>query len=150
MLQLDDASQQVLIVGDGSLFHEGVTRLLNREASLQVSHVLYAPPARAFLAKIKWEWPVVILGIESETLDANSVLGLVSSRRVHQYPLLLRARIVFVRLSNNLIDVYARPVFVGGKLVYRPQKLVAKTSADLVDIVSGKRIGQRKPGTQIQ
>lgn len=130
MLDSTLIQKQVFIVGDGSLFDEGLARLLTRAASLTVSHVVYSDEI-AFLNSIKRHQPEAILLCESGTLDTEQILDAISTD-----PLLIGLCILVVRLSDPVIDIYKRPTLKAGKISYRPRSIIARTSNDLVDILS--------------
>mgnify|MGYP003546670194 FL=1 len=114
MLDLNSTQQSVFIVGDGSLFDSGVTQLVTHGTDLQVSHAVYSDPP-TFLDQIQWDqWPETILINESGLVEANHILGLVSAQIVSSEPVIVGTRIIIVRISVNLIDLYTHPIFVAG------------------------------------
>ena len=126
------AQERVFIIGDGSLCDESVTRLLTCEADLLVSHATYSDDP-AFLNVIRWDRPDVILVNESGSLDMARILDLVSSD-----PTVMGLPIVVVRPNNNVIDVFARPIFVSGKVCSKPQRIIVKSGNDLFNAVRRK------------
>lgn len=121
--------QHVIIVGEDSLFDEGVTNLLAQRTDLLLSHANFSNE-RAFLNTIKQELPDVILVCESGSLDAARILALISSQAM-----LIRLLVVVIRLNNNVIDVYERPGIVAGKTHFKPQRIIAETEDDLLNAV---------------
>ena len=96
------------------------------------------PPT--FLDLIQWdEWPETILVNESGLLEADHILGLVSSQIVSAEPVIVGTRIIVVRINVNTIDVYTRPIFVAGKMFSKPRQLSIRTSADLLNVVTNAR-----------
>jgi len=127
--------QHVFIVGEDSLFDEGVTNLLAQQTDLLLSHAKFSDE-RVFLDTIKQELPDVILVCESGSLDAARILDLVSSQTMLRR--LLLVVIIVIRLHNNVIDVYERPKIVAGKINFKPRRIIAQTENDLLNIVSRK------------
>jgi hypothetical protein len=127
--------QHVFIVGEDSLFDEGVTNLLAQQTDLLLTHAKFSDE-RVFLDTIKQELPDVILVCESGSLDAARILDLVSSQAL--LVRLLLVVIVVIRLHNNVIDVYERPNIVAGKINFKPRQIIAETENDLLNIVSRK------------
>jgi hypothetical protein len=127
--------QHVFIVGEDSLFDEGVTNLLAQQTDLLLSHVKFSDE-RVFLDTVKQELPDVILVCESGSLDAARILDLVSSQAMLMQ--LLLVVIVVIRLNNNVMDVYERPKIVAGKINFKPRRIIAETENDLLNIVSRK------------
>ena len=127
--------QHVFIVGEDSLFDEGITNLLAQQTDLLLSHAKFSDE-RVFLDTIKQELPDVILVCESGSLDAARILGLVSSQTMLRR--LLLVVIIVIRLHNNVIDVYERPKIVAGKINFKPRRIIAQTENDLLNIVSRK------------
>lgn len=133
-----DKSQQVFIVGDGSLFDSAVTRLVTFGTNLRVSHALYSDPPD-FLDLINWDHlPGAILINESGSLNADHILGLVSTRIVSTEPVKLGTRIIIVHQSANVMDVYTHPVFVAGEMTGKPHRINVRSSNDLIDIVTSE------------
>ena len=71
--------QHVIIVGEDSLFDEGVTNLLAQQTDLLLSRAIFSDE-RVFLDTVKQELPDVILVCDSGSLDAARILDLVSSQ----------------------------------------------------------------------
>ncbi len=130
MSQSKLTQQRVFIVGNGSLFDDGVTRLLAHKTNLSVSRVTYFNDL-AFLDDFKSDLPDVILICESGSLEAAHIFDLVSSHST-----VTGFRIVVIRLHNNVIDIYARPAFVAGELSGKPRRITARTSDELVSAFS--------------
>lgn len=115
--------QRVFVVGDGSVFDDGVTQMLTHRTNSLVSRAIYSDEIA-----IKSNQSDVILICESGSVDTSHILNLIS---LHQMASLLL--IMIVRLRNNVIDVYARPTLVAGKVSGSPQRIVARTGDDLVN-----------------
>jgi len=124
--------QRVFIVGEDSLLDEGVTHLLAQRTDFLVSRAKFSDEL-AFLNTVKQDLPDVILVCESGSLDVARILVLVSS-----FAMVMRLLVVVVRLHNNVIDVYKRPMIVAGKIHFKPQRIIAETENDLLYAVSGK------------
>jgi len=123
----------VLVVGDGSLFHESVTFLLaTHGTNLFVSQAIYSNE-QDVLNMIKRDQPDVILVSESRELDTARILDLVSSD-----PVAMRLPIVVARLSANEIDVYERPSLSAGEMSAKPERIIARTADDLLNVLRKK------------
>jgi hypothetical protein len=138
LLQSNITQQHVTIVGDGSLFDQAITQLLTRRADLLVSRSVYSDEL-AFLNIIRQGRPDVILVNESGSLDAVRILDLVSS-----HPMVMGLCIVIVRLCNNVIDVYERPIFVVEKISCSSRRIIVRTGDDLLNALRRKQNDQRK------
>jgi len=120
MLHLNLPSRRVFIVGDNTLFEEGITKLLAYGTDLSVTGKKYTDDP-AFLDAIAQNQPDVILLNESTAFDSAHILELLLST-----PLLTALYIIIIRLSNNTVDVYEMP-----------KRYVITTPDDLVDVVQG-------------
>jgi hypothetical protein len=130
MLQPDYTQQRVFVIGEGSLFDEGVTHMLSQRPNLLVSRLIFRG-GLGFLNYIRLAQPDVVLVCESTSLDATEILDLFSS-----LPLMMELRIVIIRLHNNRIDVYAEPTLVAGNISRKRQHITAKNEHDLLKALS--------------
>jgi len=137
VLHSNFTQQHVFVVGDGSLFDEGVMSLLTPETDLLVSHVTYSDDAVFLNIISSRDQPDVILVCESGSLDTPRILGLVSS-----HPVMKELPIVVVRLDNSVVDVYESPISVAGKMACEPQRIIARTGDDLIDTLRRKHNDQ--------
>jgi DNA-binding NarL/FixJ family response regulator len=116
-------SRRVSIVGDNSLFEEGIAQLLAFGADLAVSNTKYTDDP-AFLDAIAQIRPDVILLNESTICDSAHILELLFS--IQSFTAL---SVIMVRLDNNVVDVYD---------VFEMPKQVTVTNRDeLVAVVRG-------------
>lgn len=99
MSHSDLSSQRVLIFGD-SIFEEGVANLHKDGVDLQVSSAKYSDDF-AFLTEITEKRPDVIVLNESTPQNTVRILKLLFS-----IPALAGLRVIVIRLSDNMIDVY--------------------------------------------
>ena len=144
MLESNFNQKQILIVGDGSIFDEGVTRLLTQATNLLVSHPIYSDDL-AFLNIIKMDnRPDVILVCEFSSLDTAHILNSVSS-----HPTVMGLPFVVVRNSDTVIDVYARPIIVAGKMSSKPRQIIVTKVDDLLNVVRRKYHVQRESRIRI-
>ncbi len=121
MLNLKLSTRRVFIVGDASLFEEGITKLLSFGGTeLLVSGAKYTDDP-AFLEVITQNQPDVILLNESTALDSAHILNLLLSA-----PSLTALYIIIIRLNSNLVDVYEMP-----------KRFVITRPCELVDVVQG-------------
>ena len=121
MLQPNLHIQRVFIVGDNSLFEEGIAKLLVLGAGLSVTGRKYTDDLY-FLEAVSQHKPDVILLNESMQVDSTHILNLIFST-----PSLTPVYVVIVRLGSSIVDVYEMP------------KRFAVTKGDeLVAVVQGK------------
>ena len=121
--------KRVVIVGDGSLFDVGITKLLTQRTNLLVSHTIFFDDI-AFLNAIKRDQPNMILMCESVSLEPEDVIASISID-----PIVIGLCIFVVRLSSPIIDVYERPILNAGKISHRPRSIIARTTNDLIEIL---------------
>ena len=144
MLDLNSTQQRVFIVGDGSLFDSAITRLVTYGADLIASHAIYSG-LPTFLDLIKSDdWPDTILVNESGLLVAEHFFDLISTHIFSSEPIMLGLCIIVVRLGANVMDVYARPVFIDGKMFCKPHRISIPTGDDLLDAVTRKYYDHEK------
>ena len=103
MLNQNLPSQRIIIVGDGSMFEEGLSRLLTFNTDLQVSGSGYKDDS-SFLEDFTQSQPDVIVLNASSSIDSVHMLEL-----LYSIPLLVSLCIIIVRLGNNMVDVYEIP-----------------------------------------
>lgn len=103
MLQSNLSTKRVFIVGDGSLFEEGITHLLSFGTDIFVSGAKYTNDP-ALLEAVSHNQPDVILLNESTYINPTHILDLLFST-----PSLTASYIIIIRLGNNMIDVYEMP-----------------------------------------
>jgi hypothetical protein len=112
MLPSNLASQQhVFLIGEGLMFDEIVAHLLTPEPDLLVSHATYSDNP-AFLNVVEGNRPNVILICDSGALNSARMLALVSS-----HPLTTGLRTIVIRFSNQVVDIYAKPICITWKAV---------------------------------
>jgi DNA-binding NarL/FixJ family response regulator len=102
MPKLHLSSRRVFIMGDNSLFEEGIAQLLAFGADLSISNTKYTDDP-AFLDAIAQNRPDVILLNES-SCDSAHIIELLFST-----PALTAQYIIVVRLSNSMVDVFEMP-----------------------------------------
>ena len=132
MLEINHAQQRVFIVGDGSLFDEGITRLLARDTALQVSHLVYSDKL-AFLHIISNNQPDLILFCEAGTLNTDQLIADLSSTT-----LMLGLCIFVIHSSNLTVDAYERSGSPAEKQPFQRHSTVASTSHELLSILKRK------------
>lgn len=125
MLTSNFTQQSVFIVGEGSLLDDGVTQLLTTKTNSLVSRAIHSDEF-----SIKSNQSNVILICESGSMDVTHILDLIFS-----HPMTTILLIMIIRLRNNVIDVYARPAFVAGRMSDSPQRIVARTGDDLLNVL---------------
>lgn len=130
MLDSNFTQQRVFVVGQDSLFEEGITRILER-ADILVSHAKFSDEL-TFLNTVKQDLPDVILVCESFSIGAARILDLVSEQAM------MSMLVVVIRLHNNTVDIYGRSMNVAGKTNSQPQRIIVETGNDLLNAVSGR------------
>ncbi len=126
----DHSTQRVLIFGN-SIFEEGVANLLKDGADFQVSSAKYTDDP-TFLDEISQNRPDVIVLNESTPKNTVRIIKLLFS-----IPALANLRVVIIRLSDNVVDVYEMPKqAVAGKEHNRKQFNVTRGES-LVKVVRG-------------
>ncbi len=126
----DLSTQRVLIFGE-SVFEEGVANLLSDGADLQVSSAKYTDDLE-FLDEIAKKQPDVIMFNESTPQNTNHILKLLFS-----IPALAGLRVIVIRLSDNLVDVYEMPKQAAEKNDYERQQVNVTNRDELVAVVRG-------------
>ena len=130
MLDSNSTPSDVLIIGEGSLFDEGITALLQRSTNLAVSHVVYSTEP-ALMNVVQRAAPDVILVCQSGSLNTKQIVDSISIN-----PLMLGLCIFVVRLSSPIVDIYQQPIQDGGKTFHPPRNVLAWTTNDLINILS--------------
>ena len=143
MLNSESPPQSVCIVGDGSLFQEVIELLVTERTNLLVSSAIYSDDL-AFLDPIASRPLDVILVCETDSLNSKHILNSVLA-----FLTVTGLRIVIVHLDASVIDVYACPTLVNGKLFGRPRRINAKSGDDLIDAIRRKRNGQTRSRTRV-
>ena len=120
MLPSNLSLQRISIVGDNSLFEEGVAHLLTLGTDLAVSGITYTDDL-SFLNAISHNKPDAILLNESTTFDVCHILELLFTESS------LSARyVIVIRLDNNTVDVYEMP-----------KRFVITKRDELINVVRG-------------
>ena len=124
--------RRVFILGDNSLFEEGMTHMLRLGTGLHVSNVKYINDL-TFLEMVVQNKPDVIVLDEAKSIDAAHILELLFST-----PALVSLCIIIVRLGNNMIDVYKIPKNqrIVGNIHERRQFTITKRD-DFLAVVQG-------------
>ena len=91
----------VLILGDGSLFDEGLRTLLAHKDGIVVSNLAYSDDL-TFVQEFLREWPEVLVLFEGGPLNVSRVFEL-----IEDVPGLTNLRVITV-LSDNNISVYEK------------------------------------------
>jgi hypothetical protein len=122
--------QRVLVIGDGSLLSEGVTKILEQQPHLLISGTPYLdyPP---FVNIAEWVVPDVILVCDAGSVELGRVFYALSAQQ-----LVIGLMIIVVGMANNMIDVYPNASFVDGRIHGRPRKVVPMTQRDLINLLN--------------
>jgi hypothetical protein len=132
MLDVQPTQKCIAIIGNGSLFDEGIAEWLTRDTSFRVSHIVY-PGDGSFLNLIKRDRPDAILICESGMLGIEPILDSLSTD-----PIAIGLLILAIRLSHPVIEVYERPGVKAGGIPHRPRSIVEGTVNDLIHLLSGR------------
>jgi len=124
--------KRVFCVGDGSLFDEGLAKMVKFITTLRVSHIVYSNEV-VLLNRIKRDQPDMILLCESGALDTEQILNSISIN-----VLMIGLCIFVVHLSNFTIDAYERPDAIAATQSFQRRTIVAKTGNDLINILKHK------------
>ena len=127
MSYLNFSLRNVLIVGERSLFQEGLEKLLGPETGVSVTSAQYTNDS-GVLAAVAQNRPDVILVNESPNLDTTHILELLFSKSS-----LTILYVIVVRLDNNIVDVYEMP-----KRFVTTKRFVITKRDEFVDVVLGK------------
>ncbi len=95
-------STRVLILGDGSLFDNGLTNLLTHEDSIVVSNLTYSSDV-TFVSEFMLERPEVLVLFEGGPLSVSRVFEL-----IEDVPELTHLRVITVLSDNNSVYVYEK------------------------------------------
>lgn len=125
----DTQQQRIFIVGDDSLFEEGVTRLLTHQTNFLVSNTAYSDNLE-FLDSVQQDPPDVILVVEVGEPNARRILDQVSS-----HPVVGGLTVVVVRIEDNVIDIYESPTSDAGRTSYASRRMIARSEEDLINAV---------------
>jgi len=131
MLQTHPLNQRVFIVGNSSLFEEGITSLLTLEIGLQVSSIKYTND-HALLDHIAQHRPQVIILNESSLVDPMYILELIFSSIS-----LAGLCIIIMRLTDNMVDVYNMSQKTNARKLCKREQVILSKGDDLVAVVRG-------------
>ena len=131
MLQTHPLNQRVFIVGNNSLFEEGVSHLLTLEIGLQVLSIKYTDDL-ALMEHIAQHRPQVIILNESSLVDPLCLLD-----RLCNIPWLVGVCIIIMRLADNIIDVYDMSPNLNVRKPIERQQFTLSKRDDLVAVVRG-------------
>lgn len=95
-------TRRVLIIGDGSLFDEGLRHLLAGRTSLEVSTAAYSTDG-AFLQQFEEQRPDVVVLFEGGPLSVKQVFDLVGDM-----PGLTTLRVITVMADTNTVEIYEK------------------------------------------
>jgi hypothetical protein len=132
-LQTNFSQQKIFVVGDGSVFDEGVSHLLKNKTDLLVSHAIYSEDL-SFLENIKSEQPEMILVNDSGSLNVKRILEFTLSQL-----LMMDLRIVVVQLRDSVIDIYERPISEAENASIRSRRIIVRSQEDLFNAVINMR-----------
>jgi hypothetical protein len=130
MSHSDLSTQRVLIFGD-SILEEGVANLLKDGVDLHVSSAKYSDDL-AFLAEIAEKRPDVIVLHESTPRNTAHLLKLLFS-----IDALADLRVIVIRLSDNMLDVYEMSKRAVEGKNYKQKKFNVTKPGKLMKVVRG-------------
>ncbi len=91
-----------MVIGDGSLFDEGLRHLLADKTSLKVSTAAYSTDS-AFLQQFQEQRPEVVVLFEGGPLSVKRVFDLVGDM-----PGLTILRVIIVMVESSTIEIYEK------------------------------------------
>lgn len=118
----------IIILGDGSLFDEGISNILSFHPQLNVTRVLYTNDD-ALYNLVGFEDPHVVFITEFDALDVERVVKFIFS-----IPSNFVRCIVVVRDGNNRLDVYARPAAPVSVTRYSRKSVAVKTKEEFINL----------------
>ena len=142
MLDSISTQQSIFIVGNGSLFDDGLAKIVRFSTTLRVSHIIYSNEA-ALLNLIKREQPDMILLTELGVLDIDQILDSISINT-----LIIGLCIFVVHLGNFTIDAYERPGAVAERQPFQRRTITIRAGNDLISILTRKHYGTRRVRVQ--
>lgn len=121
MLQKSVPAQKIHIVGEKTLFEEGLTSMLVLDANMEVSGSKYTDDG-TLLADILHNQPDVILLNSSVQFNTAHVLETIISN-----PILQTSHVIVFSLDSSMVDVYEMP-----------RRLQITRREELVAVVQGR------------
>ncbi len=126
MLDSSRTQQLVVIIGEGSVFDEGVAKLLTNGTRFLVVLTKYTS-GPALLNMLEQDCPDVVVICQALTLDTAQILDQISS-----LPRALSMLTIVLRVNDEVIDVYANPGLVARR---KPERIVVASEAALINVV---------------
>jgi len=137
MQESNSMPQRIFIIGNGTLFDQGLAKMVRFNTTLQVSHIVYSNEV-ALLKLIKRGQPDLILLCESGVLDTEQILDSISINT-----LMIGLCIFVVHLGSYTIDAYERPNIVAERRLFRRRTIPVRAGNDLISILTTKGYGRR-------
>ena len=103
MLPLYSSPVDIVVLGNGSLFDEGVSSLLIGNSQLNVSRILYTDDTVLFKL-VNFDRPKVVFLNEFDPPETDRIVRLIFS-----IPSVFVRCVVVAHLENNVFDIYNRP-----------------------------------------
>lgn len=103
MLPVHSSQIDIVVLGNGSLFDEGVGSLLIGNSQLNISRILYTND-KALVQRVKADRPQAVFLNEFDPLETDHLIGLIFS-----IPNVAIKWIVVTHLENNVIDIHNKP-----------------------------------------
>jgi hypothetical protein len=137
MPDINPFQQKILILGDGTMYDECVTRLLLDRTDWAVSHEVYRSDCD-ISEVIDTVTPDVIL----VNLDGNSEMTSIL-KTVMTHPKGNDMRILQNRFREDIsiIDIYILLALSNGEKYFRPQHCVIRTADQIVNVIRSKENG---------
>ena len=130
MLDLKSSPRRIFIVGDGSLFDEGLAKMVRFSTTLLVSHIVFSNED-VLLNLIERKQPDMILLSESGGLDIEQILESITINT-----LIIGLCIFVVHLGNFKLDAYERPGTVAERLPFQRRTITIRARNDLINILT--------------
>ena len=130
MLELKSAQRRIFMVGDGSLFDDGLAKMVRFSTNLRVSHIVYSNEL-VLLNLIEHEQPNMILLSESGGLDIEQILEAITVNT-----LIIGLCIFVVHLGNFTMDAYERPDTAVERVPFQRRTITIRARNDLINILT--------------
>ena len=122
--------QRIFIVGNGSLFDEGLAKIVRFSTTLRVSHIVFSNED-VLLNLIERKQPDMILLSESGGLDIEQILEAITVNT-----LIIGLCIFVVHLGNFTMDAYERPDTAVERLPFQRRTVTIRARNDLINILT--------------
>lgn len=118
----------IVVLGDGSLFDEGISNLLTLDAKLNVLRILYTDDVVLdYLAG--FDRPEVVFVNEFDAHETDRIVRLIFS-----VPSVFVRCVIVTHIESNVFDMYSRPMTKFQSEIYQWQSVVVRSKEELVNL----------------